>query len=368
MKTWIKIGIPVLVIVFIAFFFRGRMAVSVLVAPANRGTAVNAVTGTIKVLAAMDISVKAQSRGQLLENIVMPGQHVLTGDVIGVQDSEELRLRIKDVEIRLEASRAKTTLESIHAIDLERIEKELEGVKLSVDLKQAPLSRLEETQRQRRKSEVYRDLEKITLTENLGLLENQLTQLKLQLDRLTTRAPFDGVVAEISAWTGDLVNANQALIRLVSKGRVVMMELTEEDYFGVKDKQPITLRLASYPDRTFEGIVSRMEDIANSNNKTRNVFVTVDAPDDVMVPGLTGEGYLVKNERTNVVLIPRRALIGNLVYLVVDGKIEVRRVAPGFLGLQLAEVLEGIEEGEMVVMEDQNLLKPGDRVKTVLKP
>ena len=241
-------------------------------------------------------------------------------------------------------------------------------MKLSVKLKQAPLSRLEEAQRQRRRSEVYRNLEEITLKENLGLLENQLSQLQLQLDRLTTRAPFDGVIAEINAWTGDLVNANQALIRLVSRGRSVLMELKEEDYFGVEDKQAVTLRLASYPDRTFQGTVNRMEDIANSNNKTRNLFVSVDAPDDVMVPGLTGEGYLVKDERSDAILIPRRALIGNLVYVVTDGKIEVRRVKPGFLGLHLAEVLEGIEEGEMVVMEDQNLLKPGDRVKTVLNP
>lgn len=366
MKTWIKFGLPVLIVVAIVYVFLGQMKMSVLVAPASRGTAVNAVTGTVEVLAFMDIKVKAESRGQLLQNVVNPGQHVSKGDVVGLQDSNELKLRIEEVEIRLEAARKKSQLESTHNIDLERIEKEIEGVRLAVDLKQAPLSKLEDLQRQARKSAVYRDLEIITLTETLGLLENSLERLQLQLDQMTTRAPFDGVVAEVYAWTGDLVNNNQDLLRLVSTGRVVLMELTEEDYFGVKDKQPVTLRLASYPDRTFDGVVNRMADVANSKSKTRNVFVSVNAPDDVLVPGLTGEGYLVKDERSDAVLIPRRALIGNMVYVVRGGIVDVRRVRPGFLGLHLAEILEGIEEGDMVVLEDQNLLKPGDRVKTVL--
>jgi Cu(I)/Ag(I) efflux system membrane fusion protein len=185
------------------------------------------------------------------------------------------------------------------------------------------------------------------------LLRNQLAQLNLQLAQMTTKAPYPGVVAELFAWQGDLVNANQNLLRLVARGRFIVMELTEEDYFGVQDKQPVTLRLASYPDRTFAGTVSRLEDIANSNNKTRNVIVHVEAADDVLVPGLTGEGYLVKDERKDSILIPRRALIGNLVYVVAGGAIEVRRVQPGFLGLHQAEILSGIEEGDLVVLEDQ---------------
>lgn len=368
MKIWIKIGIPVILILVIAYLFSQQLTVSVLVAEAHRGTAVNAVTGTVEVLAGMDIKIKTQRRGQLLENVVNPGQFVQKGDVIGLQDSEELKLQIEQVKIRLEAARAKTKLESVHKIDVERIDEEVDGLKLSVELQQAPRSRLEDAMRNRRKSEIMWKLDEINLSEQVKLLENNLEQLQLQLDWMTTRAPFDGVVAEVFAWTGDIVNANQDLLRLVSRGRSVLMELTEEDYFGVKDKQPVTLRLASYPDRTFEGTVNRMEDIANSNSKTRNLFVSVDAPDEIMVPGLTGEGYLVKDERTNAILIPRRALIGNMVYVVTDGKIDVRRVKPGFLGLHLAEILEGIEEGDQVVLEDQNLLKPGERVNAVLNP
>ncbi len=363
MKPWIKYGLPALVVLAAIFLLRRQFNVTVLVAPATTGTAVNAVTGTAEVLAHIDIKVKAQSRGEITRNVVKAGDAVEAGDVIALQDSQQLDLQIEQVQIRLEAARARAKLESTNKIDLESLDEELEGTRLAVELKQAPQSKLSDLERGRRKKEVFWELEKIQEDENLKLLQNQLDQLLLQKEQMTTLAPFAGTVAEILAFRGDIVNGGQNMVRLISHGRWVRMELTEEDYFGVRSDQEVTLRLASYPDRTFMGKVFRLEDVANSGSKTRNLFVIVDAEDSVLVPGLTGEGYLVKAERSNAVLIPRRALIGNLVYVVADGRVEVRRVKPGFLGLNQAEILEGVEAGELVILEDQNLLKPGDRVE-----
>lgn len=363
MKTWLKFGIPVLVILVAFLLIRRQFNVSVLVLPATTGTAVNAVTGTAEVMAHIDIRVKAQSRGEIIRNEVKAGDVVEAGDVISTQDSAQLDLQIEQVRIRLEAAQARARLESLNKIDLESLDSELEGVGLAVELKQAPQSRLDDVERNRRKKEIQWQLEQIQEQENLKLLQNQLDQFLLQKEQMTTLAPFAGTVAEILAFKGDIVNGGQNLVRLISHGRWVRMELTEEDYYGVRGDQDVTLRLASYPDRTFSGKVFRLEDVANSGSKTRNLFVIVDAEDSVLVPGLTGEGYLVKAERPDAVLIPRRALIGNLVYVVDGGKVEVRRVQPGFLGLNQAEILEGIEPGDLVILEDQNLLKPGDRVE-----
>jgi RND family efflux transporter MFP subunit len=218
--------------------------------------------------------------------------------------------------------------------------------------------------RDQKKTEIYLTLEAIQEEENLKYLASQQKQLELQKEQMVTTAPYGGTVVEFNAFAGDLVNAGQNILRLISHGRYIVMELTEEDYFGVKDGQSVTIRLASYPDQTFEGTVVRLEDAANAGNKTRNVIVTVNVADTIMVPGLTGEGYLIKGERENAVLIPRRALIGNLVYVVSGGQVEVRRVQPGYLGLNKAEILEGIELGDLVILENQNLLQEGDLVET----
>lgn len=363
MKIWLKIGLPILGVLLAIFWFSTRLSTTVIVELATRGTAVNAVTGTVEVLSSYDIQVKAQSRGLIAKNVVEPGSVINAGDLLALQDSKELDLRIEQASIRLDAARARSSLESTHKIDLETLDEELEGVRLAVQLKQSPQSRLDNLERNRRKTEIFWQLEEIQEQENQRLLENELSQLRLQKQNMSTLAPFAGIVAEVYAFQGDLVNAGQNLVRLVSDGRYVILELTEEDYYQVEGGQPVTIRLASYPDRTFSGNATRLDDVANANNKTRSVVVKIDAPDSVLVPGLTGEGYLVKSERQNAVLIPRRALIGNLVYVVERGRVEIRRVQPGFLGLNKAEIIEGIEEGDLIILEDQNFLKSGDKVK-----
>jgi multidrug efflux pump subunit AcrA (membrane-fusion protein) len=367
MKNLLKFGIPLILVLLIAFFVRQQFKVTVLVAPAQVDTALNAVAGTVEVWAFMDINVKAKHRGQLIESPVQAGQMVKEGDVIARQASEDLDLRLEQVEIRLEAAMARVGLESTHKIDLESIDEKLEGVRLSVELGQSPSSTLDNLLRERRKKDVLWKLEEIQQKETTELLQNQLEQLALQSSEMTTKAPFDGTIAALNAFKGDLVNGGQNLVRLISNGRYVLMELTEEDYYGVKDDQEVTLHLASYPDRTFAGTVSRLEDVANSSSKTRNVVVNVDAPDDVLVPGLTGEAFLVKDERPDAVLIPRRALIGASVYVVNNGRVEVRWVQAGYLGLNKAEILSSIEEGDLVVLEDQNLLEEGDSVEVIIR-
>lgn len=360
----LKFGLPALFVLGALWLAGRNLRMEVLVEPAVEGTAVNAVTGTVEVLANMDIRVKAMRHGQLVRNVVAAGQPVEEGDLVGLQDSTELDLQIEHVRIRLEAAEDRAGLESINKIDVETLDAEIEGLQLAVELRQAPASRLENAVRERRKKEIWWKLDEIQVRENVKVLRNQLEQMLLQKDQLSTRAPFSGTIVEINAFTGDQVNPGQNLVRLVSNGRYVLMELTEEDYFGVEDGQAVTLRLAGYPDRTFAGVVQRLAGVADSNTKTRTVFVNVDAPDEVLVPGMTGEGFLVKDQRTGAVLVPRRALVGSFVYVVEDGRIEQRRVKTGYIGLLQAEILEGVEAGDLVVVEDQNLLKPGDRVRT----
>lgn len=367
MKRLLIILLVCAVILGTALLLRTAFTPAVLVAQAVTGTAVNAVTGTVEVYAHLDINVKAKHRGQITEMPHPSGTEVAAGDVLAQQESAELDLRIEQIEIRLAAARERDALERRARIDLETLQERRAGTELAVRLGQAPESRLNEVRREERKLEVTIALEEIHDREQLLLLENQLAQLKLQRAEMTTVAPFDGVVAEFRAFPGDLVNGGQNLVRLVSKGRFGMLELTEEDYFGVANGQLVTLRLASFPDRTFTATVTRMEDIANSGSRTRNVIVNIDSPVD-LVPGLTGEGLLTKEQRENAVLIPRRALMGNRLYVVEDGRIAIRTVGVGFVGLNQVEITDGLAPGEQVVLEDLNRLSHGMRVRAQSQP
>ena len=84
MKNLLKFGIPLVLLVFVAWFVSRQFKVSVLVAEAEMDTAVNAVAGTVEVWAYMDINVKAQNRGQIVENAVQAvlKEGLRTGDIM----------------------------------------------------------------------------------------------------------------------------------------------------------------------------------------------------------------------------------------------------------------------------------------------
>jgi RND family efflux transporter MFP subunit len=180
---------------------------------------------------------------------------------------------------------------------------------------------------------------------------------------MTLTAPMDGKVIEQYVFPGDYVWGGNQIARIVSTGRWIELTLAEEDCAYVKNGQRTEIHLASYPDRTFQGTVTGTSLFADADKKTRTVFISVNEPDDLLVPGLSGEGVLIKDERKDAILIPRRALIGDRVLVVDGGRVAVRKVRTGFVGLDKAEIVSGVAEGELVILEGQNALRDGERVK-----
>jgi len=82
-----------------------------------------------------------------------------------------------------------------------------------------------------------------------------------------------------------------------------------------------------------------------------------------LTPRLTGEANIIVAERENTLIIPSRALLGDRVYAVKNGKVDIRLVLKGYQGLHNVEVLEGLEEGELVIVEDLDRFKQGNKVK-----
>ena len=68
-------------------------------------------------------------------------------------------------------------------------------------------------------------------------------------------------------------------------------------------------------------------------------------------------------ERANAVVIPRRALVGDYVYVVEAGQVALRKVEKGYDSLNFVEILKGVEAGEAVVVEKQDKYRSGERVR-----
>ena len=344
LKNW-KLILALALVVSAGFALDRLFRKSVVVTEARLGDAVDAVTGTAKVFSWGDVTVKNEKFGRITEMHVSIGSMVKKGDIIAVQSAPDLEIRLASLRRRLEVARKRLEIENPLSYEVEDMEKVVAASELSVSLQQEPVSRLEANRRELEKRRARLNLETLNIQDNAASLEEQLRQAELEKEQMTTRAPYAGKVIEVFAFVGDQIWGNSNLVRLVAPGRCLEITLNEEDFYGCEPNQPVTLRLA------------------DSGTKSRKVYAEIEGTDDELVPGLTGEAMIIKGRRKNTVIIPRRALMSDRVYVVESGKVSIRRIKPGFIALNVAEVAEGLLPGDLVVLEGQPGLSQGMRVR-----
>jgi RND family efflux transporter MFP subunit len=222
-------------------------------------------------------------------------------------------------------------------------------------------------------------------TNDLTTLRESVRQQEIELDRATTVArqefdtlkaqkercrflsPMDGVMNAVNAVNGEFINETAVPFVIVSKAAYLEGQVNEDDVGNVAAKMKAAVKLYAYPNRDFPATLTQI--LPSANNQRYTVRLDLDTPPDNLLPGETGEMNIICGTRTNALLIPTRALLTDRVWVARDGMVEPRTVKVGFRNLERAEILDGLHDGELVVVADQDLLRTGMRVRAVnLKP
>lgn len=192
------------------------------------------------------------------------------------------------------------------------------------------------------------------------------------LDVSLMRAPFSGVIASKNAEVGDVINPmmggfspTSGVLTLMDFSRVkIEMDVSPNDIVLIKKTQVAYLRVTSLPDRVFEGRVALVNLAADPLTKKFKVEVRVDNPDLTLRPNTFGEVILEIITREDALVIPQQAVLENqFVFLAHGNKAERRKVTLGLQNAEMAEVLSGVEEGELVIVEGNYGLEEGAEIE-----
>jgi RND family efflux transporter MFP subunit len=177
------------------------------------------------------------------------------------------------------------------------------------------------------------------------------------------------VVLSKSVEVGEVVAVNQVLFRVGDTRRLVIeVHIDEADVARVREPQDkqggsiVAATLYAYAKRVFPGRVIDIYPDANRERKAFLVKVRLDQPPAGMRSGMSAEVNIVVDEHPDALLASSDAEQDGSVWLVRDGRVESRRVEVGIRDLLRFEVLEGLEEGDLVVVQGQDKLKEGTRV------
>lgn len=203
-------------------------------------------------------------------------------------------------------------------------------------------------------------LVRATLAVDQALLAREQAAANLKAAQLY--APFDGVVMQVVAAVGEQVGANAPVLTLATlQEPLVHFWVEEADLATVVVGNSVNVVFEARPDKTFTGTIVRVNPMLTTVGNTAAVEawarLDLDAEEVALLSGMTASVEVIAAQARGVLLVPVEALrevaTGQYAVTVVrtDGTQETHPVRVGLTDGVNAEILEGLELGEVVSVE-----------------
>jgi RND family efflux transporter MFP subunit len=176
-------------------------------------------------------------------------------------------------------------------------------------------------------------------------------------------APFAGTVLRRDAEPGNLAMPSTVLFVVANERSLrVTADLDERDIALVAEGQAALVRADSFPGRVFDAQVTQLTPYGDA--ETRVFRVRLGLGDDTPLrAGMTVEANIIAGRRADAILVPASAVRDNAVWVLEDGRAHERAVVRGAAGQERAEVRQGLEQGQTVIIDPPDSLRDGQRVR-----
>jgi HlyD family secretion protein len=369
----IVILLPVVAVLLAAgWYFTRAKPVAVTLAKVERGTVEATVSntraGTVK--ACRRSKMAPPAGGQIAQLLVKKGDRVKAGQVL-------LRLWSKDLQAEEKLAREQ----------LATSEKQAQQACLQADLAEKEAERARQLKAKHFISSEALD-QKVAAAKvsragcsaahsMVGQSRSRIAVASAALDRMTLRAPFDGIVADISGEQGEFATPSPpgiptppALDLIDDSCLYVSAPIDEVDASHVKAGLQGVITLDAFKGQKFAGKVRRVAPyVLDLEKQARTVEVEMGFDNlpksDHLLVGYSADVEIIYDSHKNVLRIPTSALMeGNHVLLYRDGKLEDRKVKTGLSNWEYTEITSGLDAGDQVVLSlDRTGVKAGARAR-----
>jgi HlyD family secretion protein len=357
-------------------------------AKVEKGDLAKSVVATGKVEPITKVEVKSKASGIVKKLLVEYGDRVKKGQLLAQLDKIEIEAGVEQSRASLAAAQA--NLASAKA-DYERAKVDAEGpdvplLKRSYDRALqmqkdgvVSMSALDDAEKEYKlavnKQNVAR-AQMLVLQAKIAQAQAQvaqdaanLKQLEEQLNYTDIVSPIDGIILSRDVEMGDAVSS----ILVLGSGATLVMTLGDTSQVYVKGKvdesdigrvylgQPARIKVESFKDKTFKGVVTKISPmgVEKDNVTTFEVRVSIDNPGGELKAEMTANAEIILEEHKSVLQIPEGAIIydkdRNASVEVPDpkGKDGKNKVAIniGISNGAKTEVLKGLKENDQVILQ-----------------
>jgi membrane fusion protein (multidrug efflux system) len=314
-----------------------RAASSVEVATAEEGQLSDDIAAIGSLVSDESVDISAETNGRIVEILFADGTQVNAGDVLFRLDATLVKAVVADAEARL--ALAKTVVERNAAL--------------------------------RKSNNIAQSAVDQSNTE-LTLAESALELAKVQLGKLTIRAPFSGRAGFRSVSIGAYVQAGAPLVH-VEKIDVLKaaFSVPELNYAQLSLGQNIMVTADAVPGETFEAKISAIDPLLDVNGRALRVRADLDNSADKLRPGMLIRVSVHGPSRSSV-MVPEAAIVprssGAVVFVAMGEKAAETKVRTGKRVDGAVEIIEGLKAGTQVVTAGNARLSDGASIAIVPAP
>ena len=315
------------------------------------------------------------------------GDIVHQGQTLAVLEVPELKAQLQQTVFQLQQTKEEIA-RAQH--DVSRAQAEHAALHAASDrLKQAAAGRpgliaqqeLDDAEAKDLSSEAQVDAAKSALAmaqEHAGSAQSENQRVEALHNYTNVTAPLDGVVIWRYADTGALIqggtNSNDQALPIVRLSQSNLLRLRipvpEDDVKYVHTGDELQVRVDAIG-RLFTGKIVRFTREVNFETRTMETEVDVENKDLSIAPGMYANTLLQLGHVSGVVTIPVESLVLNgqneTVYVLDDSNhVHIRTVTVGLQGSKLAEITNGLNPGDRVVVGGQDKYQEGEEVSPLL--
>jgi len=197
--------------------------------------------------------------------------------------------------------------------------------------------------------------------------EAMLAQERIRLQHTKIVAPFSGEISRRYMDGGALASSSTPIVNLIHTETLkVVAHILEKDIPLLMKASIIT---ESFPGKVFEGRIARMSSALELATRTLQAEIEIPNAGRMLKPSMFAMIELVLSQKPQALVIPQYAVIeerGKKIVYVIQGNQAFRRtIVTGIEQTPYVEVLQGVSEGDQVVVRGQDALREGSVVRMI---
>jgi HlyD family secretion protein len=378
-----------------------RGDIPVQVAPPTRQIMTYSLVANGDISPLMQVELSPKVSGYLEKISVQIGDSVRQGQVIAQIDRAEFMQKVKEIEAKL--AQAKAAADEVEAgtrsEDIRQAEESVKQAKSRYDNAKAQRERMEALYSRQiisKKDFDNADTECAVCEAQLSANQEKLKQLKegarpevregsrakvkemeailaqeqIRLQNTQIVAPFAGEIVRRNVDSGALVSPSTPVVTLIHLETLkVVANVLEKDVGLIKPGMKAKILTEAYPRKPFDGTVVRINKALDLATRTLQAEINIPNPGHLLKPGMFAKIEMVLKENLNALTVPRDAVLkeeGKEFVFAVEGNQAFRKpVVTGIERETLIEIVEGVKDGEKIVVRGQESLKDRSTVRII---